>query len=339
MAAEKIEQLGATAVWFEDFGGRDDSAEEAFLAEVDSSTIYVAILNERYGRRASDGFSATHAEYRRALAGGKRISIWVASEAPNRDGDLVRFIDDLQTFHVTGAFADLGDLSNKLERRLKTLAAEAVSPWVKLGDYVFRADQISQTSTEVAVSAVMDLGMARRIEALRQEWGRTSIRLAYEDAVVEGDLDAVERSVRAGQPSQITIRIARPVSPRSEGMRAGTSGHSAEDLVEAGLRHEFLGEGLPSHVASLPFLAETGLERPALRTVFDLPNEVAEAIARVVISHGLVGSGRAAAITNFRLGPRTGDKRRLLLEWEDPRRYTNVQPSSRRVEGDWHRPE
>jgi hypothetical protein len=75
-------------VWFEDFGGRDDSAEEAYLAEVDSSTIYVAILNERYGRRASDWFSATHAEYRRAHAGGKRISIWVAGEAPNGDGDL-----------------------------------------------------------------------------------------------------------------------------------------------------------------------------------------------------------------------------------------------------------
>src|SRR6266487_3388730 len=47
--AETVAELGARPVWFEEFG-RDGDAEEAYLTEVDTSTIYVGILNEVYGR-------------------------------------------------------------------------------------------------------------------------------------------------------------------------------------------------------------------------------------------------------------------------------------------------
>ena len=43
--AELVTELGARAVRFEEFG-RDADPEEAYLSEVDSSTIYVGILNE-----------------------------------------------------------------------------------------------------------------------------------------------------------------------------------------------------------------------------------------------------------------------------------------------------
>src|SRR5205814_280434 len=70
--AETVEEMGGRAVWFEEFG-RDADAEEAYLTEVDASTIYVGILNERYGRpNPPDGDSATEMEYRRAREGGKR---------------------------------------------------------------------------------------------------------------------------------------------------------------------------------------------------------------------------------------------------------------------------
>jgi len=73
--AEAIEQEGARAVWFEEFG-RDADAEEAYLAEVDSATVYVGILNEQYGRlNQPTGFSATEAEYLRARADGKRVNV------------------------------------------------------------------------------------------------------------------------------------------------------------------------------------------------------------------------------------------------------------------------
>jgi hypothetical protein len=334
-AAATFERVGASPVWFEDFGGRDDEAEQAYLSEVDASTIYLAILNKRYGRRLRSGFSATEAEYRRALEGGKRISVWVAQDDTERDGSLINFIEDLRIFHVTGSFDDSEDFSSKLERRLRTLAAESVCPWVKLDEYVFRAEEIDHRSSEITLVAVIHPEIGRKIEALTQGWNRRSIRLAYGDVVVEAELDAVERTVRAGQPTQTTIRLVRPSSPRSDTMRAGTSGYSAEALVEVGLRHELFEEELPPSVANLPFLAETGIDHSALRTVFDLPNDIAEATARLVVSDGLVGSGHAAAIRTFRLGPKAQGRRRLFLEWEEPRVYTDVNPGRRQIEGGW----
>jgi len=86
----------------------------------------------------------------------------------------------------------------------------------------------------------------------------------------------------------------------------------------------------------LDFMTDTGIDRDDLRQAFDQPNEVAEGIARLVVTERLVGSGRAARIGSFKLGPRLGDTRRVEIEWTDPRVYSNVEPSVRRLIGDWH---
>lgn len=64
--AEAVAGLGAEPVWFERFGGRDDDAETAYLSEVASSSVYVGLLAERYGRPLPSRYSATHLEYREA---------------------------------------------------------------------------------------------------------------------------------------------------------------------------------------------------------------------------------------------------------------------------------
>jgi len=38
-----------------------------------------------------------------------------------------------------------------VRRRLEQLAAEALSPWIKLGDYVFRADEIVDAGNTVTI--------------------------------------------------------------------------------------------------------------------------------------------------------------------------------------------
>jgi hypothetical protein len=119
-------------------------------------------------------------------------------------------------------------------------------------------------------------------------------------------------------------------------MRAGTSGLSADELVEAGVRALFLGEPLPPSLGMLDFMTDTGIDRDELQQAFAQPNEVAEAITRLVVTEGLVGSGRAARIGSFTLGPRVGHARRVEIEWVDPRAYTNVEPARRRLAGDWH---
>ena len=64
--AASLRGVGLRAVMFEEFGGRDAEPEEAYLAEVEGSDIYIGILGRRYGKPLKTRFSATHAEYRHA---------------------------------------------------------------------------------------------------------------------------------------------------------------------------------------------------------------------------------------------------------------------------------
>ncbi len=132
--AAAVEAEGARPVWFEELG-RDADPEEAYLAGVDVATIYISVLNEQHGRLLATGLSATEAEYLRAREGGKRIAVYTAATRPARDGHLNRFIERVHTVVTTESYRDIADLDRRV-RRLHALAAEALSPRVKLGDYV-----------------------------------------------------------------------------------------------------------------------------------------------------------------------------------------------------------
>jgi uncharacterized protein DUF4062 len=329
-----VEEEGARPLWFEEFG-RDADPEEAYLSEVDLSTIYVGILNELYGRLLSTGFSATEAEYERARNAGKRVAVYTAASAPGREGHLNRFIDRVRTFVVTENYADVEDLVRRVRRRLRELADEAVAPWIKLGDLVFRADEIDDAGDSVTVRARTSDEIAYRLETIRdQQYGRSRLRFVYRARVVEGDLSGFRRTIRAGGVDEITIELTQVSAPRGDAMRAGTSGHSADDLVERGMRALFLGEPLPEQFGMVGFMAETGINADELREAFALSNEIAPAVARLVVADGLVGSGHARRVTSFELGPRVGDRRRVAVEWEVPQPLGN-EPARRSLEGEW----
>lgn len=77
--AQAIREIGAEGAWFEEFGARDQDPEQAYLNEVDLSDVYIGILGSRYGGQdRATGYSATHAEYLRAVERGLRISVWGA---------------------------------------------------------------------------------------------------------------------------------------------------------------------------------------------------------------------------------------------------------------------
>lgn len=337
--ARVVEEEGARPVWFEEFG-RDADPEEAYLTEVDSSTIYIAILNELYGRQHPSGFSATETEYLRAREGGKRISVFIAAEAPAREGHLNRFINErIRVFLTTENYSDVDDLARRVRRRLHELAAEALAPWVKLGEFVFRADEIEDAGTTVTIRAQVNDEIAHQLQSLGgRQYGRPRLRLAYRNRVVEGELAAVRATTRAAGANELEIELTQVAPPQGEAMRAGTGGRSADELVELGVRELILGEALPESLGMLGFMTEPGIDRDGLGQCFDLPNEIAEPITRLVVSEGLVGSGHASRVTSFALGPRVGDRRRVAIEWEEPRVYSNRDPERRRVEGDWVRP-
>jgi hypothetical protein len=84
-------------------------------------------------------------------------------------------------------------------------------------------------------------------------------------------------------------------------------------------------------------MADSGIDRDDLAQAFELPNEFAESVSRLVAADGLVGAGKARRITAFSLGPRNGDVRQVALEWEEATPYANVTPQRRNVEGEWGR--
>lgn len=74
----------------------------------------------------------------------------------------------------------------------------------------------------------------------------------------------------------------------------------------------------------LPAIAQIGLDEDSFAGA-----------AEVLLIESLVGSGRAERITALRIGPaRSG--RPLRLEWKAPRRFPNVEPERRLIEGKLH---
>jgi hypothetical protein len=335
--AAGVEEEGARAVWFEEFG-RDADAEEAYLTEVDSSNVYVGILNEQYGRlNQPDGFSATEAEYLRARERGLRVQVLVAAPAPEREGHLSRFIDRVRFYTTTETYSGVDDLVRRVRRRLHELGAEALSPWVKLGDFVFRADSVSEDAATVTIRARVSDEIAHELESLRdQRYGRTRLRFVHRSRVSEGELGNVRRKTHAGGADELTIELVQARAADANPMRVSTSGQSPDDLVELGLRELLFGEPIPQSIAMMG-LTDSGIDREALAQAFVQPNETAEAITRLVVADGLVGSGNARRLVALHVGPRNGDGRQLVLEWEEPRMYSNAEPGRRRLEGEWRR--
>lgn len=334
--ADAVEAEGAHPVWFEELG-RDASAAEAYLVGVDSATIYIGVLNEVYGAMLETGFSPTETEYERARDRGQRRVVYVAAEAPAREGHLRRFIDRVQVFLTTEMYADADDLVRRVQRRLHELAAEALAPWVKLGDYVFRADLIDERDDTVTLHARASDDVAYAIEGLRgEQWGRSRTRLTYHAGVLDGEVASVRRTTRAGGGSTLEVTLERVTRPQVNRMRSSLNSISPDDLVEAGVRHVLLGEPLPDAIGGgFGFFAETGINADDLGQAFAAPNEIVEPITRLVLTEGLGGSGNAARVTRVFVGPRIGGVRRIALEWLTPRIYANVEPTRRSVKGDW----
>jgi len=340
-AANAIREEGARPVWFEEFG-RDADPEEAYLGELDSAHIYLGILKLLYGRQLATGFSAMETEYLHARERGKRIAVLAAAGASTREGHLNRFLERVRVFVTTENYRDVDDLASRTRRRLRELAAEALSPWVKLDELVFRADEITDSGESVTIRAEASDELAQRFQDLRdQRFGRTRLRLAYGARVLDGDLAGVRTTVRAAGASELVVGLERCSAPRGDGMRAGMGGLTPDELVGRGMGYQFLGEPLPESLGALASMVETGLNADDLRQCFDLPNEIAESITRLVVTEGLVGHGHAKRVVSLSLGPRSPDRntRQIAISWDEPRTYTNVEPQRRSIEGVWRSPQ
>jgi hypothetical protein len=163
-----IRAVGLRVVMFEEFGGRDADPEEAYLAEVEGSDIYIGILGRRYGKPLKSRYSATHAEYLHAEKHALRMAIWTLA-APDREGHEQTFLDEVRTFYVAPEFRTVTDLQRQVEERLRAIAAEDLAPWCKLGNVVFRAMEVEDRGSNIQVTArVKDDTVALALEEIAE---------------------------------------------------------------------------------------------------------------------------------------------------------------------------
>jgi hypothetical protein len=332
-AADAIRHVGAEPIWFENFGGRDDDAESAYLSEVAAADIYLGILGERYGTPLKSGYSATHAEYREAIQQGLRMSVWAhdgALSGPQRD-----FLNEVRVFRTTGLFSSPEDLAEGVSRRLRAMAAEDLSPWAKVGHVVLRARRIQHDGSRIEIDArVRDRDVLAAIEDLRPDgtW-RTSDDLAVSWAgrTVFVRLDAVTTETGAGRGAEIKITGKCVERANSSMIDMAFNGRTPEDLTELAVRIALFGEENP--LGPMTFMAK--LDNPfEVIDRLQLPADAVEPIASLLLTESLVGSGRAERISHLAVGRANKGVRRIELEWLPRRRHSNTTTTRRRVEGE-----
>lgn len=331
-----LQEAGFSVRWFEELGGRDEDAQRAYLAEVAAADIYVGLLGGDYGAMLPDGFSATHSEFLEARRRGKRISFWARDSQSDRSGHARNFLAEVRVFHVTGSFAGADDLPVRVLRRLTEMAADDIAPWVKLGELVIRAERIRDSGRELTLACrVRDGQLQQALDQLdpSRSWGHgEELAVTYSNRSGVGRVEGVEIDMRSAVTRDVTVRLAVDWSSGGETMAAGTTGLSPEDLVEVGVRAGLLHEQLPERLGGLTFMVDATDPLVPLHGA-SVPEDSLQSIARLLLVERLVGAGKAASVDEFVLGPQAGGQRHLRVGWWEPRRYSNVEPRHRVVEG------
>ena len=331
-AANGVRSLGARSVMFEEFGGRDADPLDAYLGEVETSQIYVGILGQSYGRPLPTRFSATHTEFRHAEQQGLRMAVW-ALATQRREGPQQSFLDEVRAFHVAPAFRSPADLERQVGERLRGIAAEDLAPWTKLGSIVFRATKVVHAGNEVTVTARVhsdDVSTRfgdRRSERLRCGRG-VPLHLGRALSPCSSGEHREHHDDRAFQVDAAALEI---VDGHQDNMlEVSLADMTPDDLTDVALRTALFDEPSPLVKQHMDFMAEMPDPLEPLRAQ-GAPDEIVRPLAEVMIIDELVGSGRAARVTQFKLGASVGGLRKLELEWEPRRRYVNERRGPRHL--------
>lgn len=333
-AAEGIRAVGAAPVMFEMFGGRDASAEDAYIGEVEQADVYIGILGRTYGRPLPTRYSATHTEYRQAEESGLRIAVWCL-RTNDREGPEESFLNEVRAFHVVPSFTTPGDLRAQLEDRLKTIAAEDLAPWCKLGNVIFRAMEVADHGGELRVTArVRRDEVAHAIEGLRGDSGfrGDDVRFAWAGRSRLVRVTSVRTTTTTARSKMVQLVLETREAPHDYMVEMSVNGRSAAELTEAALRTALFQERNPLGDQHLGFMAKMSDPLEPLRAA-RVSDEITRPLAELLIADALVGSGRAERLTDFRLGASVGGSRRLKLAWQPRRVYSNQPAAARCIEG------
>lgn len=337
--AEGLKELGMRPILFEDFGGRDDSAETAYLSGVAQADVYVGLVADRYGTMLESGRSPTHEEYRSAQELGRKVSVWAKEPGDGRQGDARDFLAEVQQFHTTGRFRDAESLVQGVRGRLVEIAADDESPWVKLGDAIFRVESLRDDGEQVFLAAeVRNNDVARYLEGLRpDQWNqRSEVALTTGDNSGVASIQSIATETRSKSLRRLEIVVGIDWKARSSSAMAfGMESYSAQDLAAVCLESGLLCANLPPDLQrAAPFHGTLDVSDPFRElSQFDLPEDSMRSIAILPLVDRLVGGGLASHIDRFELGPLVRGTRQVRLAYTDAKQYANEDPESRTIEG------
>lgn len=321
-ARRAIEAVGAEAVMFERFGGRDSDPEAAYLAEVESSSVYIGLLGARYGRLLPTRFSATHAEYLHAEERGLRLSVW-SETGVEREGRQQTFLDEVQTFNVTGEFADPKHLERELEARLRAIAAEELSPWVKVGRSLFRAREIQVAGDRASIrAAIRDHEVADRLASLKDRFGVNTTTLAFWDGVFDARAVELSSVSRTGGLREIVLELE--ISSPQRQMEYSFNGVEYTEATKIAVEVSWFGKENPYGAMA----SQAEIQNPFIELArLQVAEEAYRPIAFVLAYEILVRERNVGRIRHLRVGPTIAGQRRIDLQWTQPSAYTGHEPS------------
>jgi hypothetical protein len=204
-----VHGLSASPVMWEEITPRDEGPQQAYLAGVDRSSIFVLLLGSRYGVTDASGYSPTHQEGNRAAE--RRIPRLLFTLATvkdsERDGRLNDWLRSLYGELAGASFTSEADLVAQLDARLREMAARSERVWIKLGSLVFPG----------AVSSRFEGG--------------------------GGGEFVVTARVRAGGVRRALLEYGRPFGPRSRAERLTWADNSFPTEVQSvAVETEYTGE-------------------------------------------------------------------------------------------------
>jgi hypothetical protein len=334
---EALRDIGLRPVIFEEFGGRDADPEQAYLAEVEASDIYVGVIGKRYGKQLKSGFSATHAEYIHAKQHGLRIAIW-AMAAPDREGHQQSFLDDARVFHVVPEVQSIEVLKRQITERLRAIAAEDLAPWCKLGNIIFRSYEVEADGKVIKVLArVRDDAVARALEDTRgDKWSRgKKMQFTWSGRSNHVKVTEVNVTATAGKSKRFRLELEVEEHQREAIFDVSVGNKTPDDLTEIGLKSVLFGERNSVSDQNMGFGFSAEMDDP-LQPLRDNPvsEEIIRPLAELMLTELLVGSERAKSIREFRLGISIQGRRNFALTWETPSRYSNEPVGVRSIKGE-----
>lgn len=301
-----LDGLGATPVMWEDVAPSDVPAERAYLEGVDRSSVFVLLLGSRYGTADRSGYSPIHKEWNRASRRSIPRLVFTCSDVQpsERAGRLNDWLGSIQSEVSTREYDDAEELVESLVARLRDLAAQQRSAWVKLGSIVFpgrvhqRAGEFGGTAYRVE-GTVRDGSVRRAISGLGD---RTGSRVRAERLSWPNDTSPVrvqEANVTTSVADEAEIEVVCETPRNHYGSQSGSvlggmgsiGGAGPAEQAEIWAHRALFGENVERSGPGDMLYSVTSPEGPTLPKVlenYDAHGWVALGLARLYAIEGLL---------------------------------------------------